>query len=195
MPADEMSVLSCVMNKKEKWQMELTDVMLKRRSIRQYTEEAIPQDKLEKILKAGLIAPTSMNRKPCEMIVVRDKATLVQLSQTKSAGANMLAECNAAIVVIADSHKADTWIEDSSIALAYMSLMAIDAGVGNCWCQIHLRKTSEGQDAESVVRHLLKLADEYRIVGILALGMAKTDLPSHTWDEADMTKVHGWQAE
>lgn len=130
-----------------------------------------------------------MNRKPCEMIVVRDKVTLVQLSQTKSAGANMLADCSAAVVVIADERKADTWIEDSSIALAYMSLMATDQGVGNCWCQIHLRTTSEGRDAEDAVRQLLSLAKEYRIVGILALGMAKSELPPHTWEEADFTKV------
>lgn len=175
--------------------MELTDVMLKRRSIRQYMEDAIPEDKLEKILKAGLIAPTSMNRKPCELIVVKEKDMLGQLSQTKSAGANMLTECGAAIIVIADSHKADTWIEDSSIALAYMSLAATDAGVGNCWCQIHLRTNAEGHDAEDVVREILNIEDKYRIVGILALGMAKADLPPHTWDEADMTKVHGWKAE
>ena len=56
--------------------MELNDVMLKRRSVRQYTDEPIHADKLEQILKAGLIAPTSMNRKPCEFIVVQDKAML-----------------------------------------------------------------------------------------------------------------------
>lgn len=169
--------------------MELMDAMCKRRSIRQYTDEAIPADKLERILQAGLIAPTSMNRKPCEFIVVRDKAMLKKLSQVKEFGSAMIADCNAAIVVIASEQKADTWIEDSSIALSYMSLMATDLGIGNCWCQIHLRKTGEGQDAESAVRQLLKLADEYRIVGILPLGIPAVEMKPHTWDEADFAKV------
>lgn len=173
--------------------MELMDTMLKRRSIRQYTDEAIPADKLKRILQAGLIAPTSMNRKPCEMIVVQDKAMLQKLSQVKEYGSAMIADCHTAIVVIASEQKADTWIEDSSIALSYMSLAATDLGIGNCWCQIHLRVTGEGMCAEQAVRQLLKLADEYRIVGILPLGVPAVEMKAHTWDEADLTKVHGWK--
>ena len=169
--------------------MELMDTMLKRRSIRQYTDESIPADKLNRILQAGLIAPTSMNRKPCEMIVVQDKAMLQKLSQVKEYGSAMIADCHTAIVVIASEQKADTWIEDSSIALSYMSLAATDLGIGNCWCQIHLRVTGEGMCAEQAVRQLLKLADEYRIVGILPLGIPAVKMKPHTWDEADLTKV------
>ncbi|MBQ8682671.1 MAG: nitroreductase family protein [Selenomonadales bacterium] len=169
--------------------MELSDVLLKRRSVRTYTNKEIPEDTLKKILRAGLIAPTSMNRRPCELIVVKDKARLKKLSQAKSAGANMLADSSAAVVVIADSYRADTWVEDSSIALAYMNLMATDLGIGSCWCQIHLRTTSDGRDAEDAVREILAIEDKYRIVGILALGMAKAELPPHTWEEADLTKV------
>jgi nitroreductase len=169
--------------------MELNDVMLKRRSVRQYTDEPIPADKLEQILKAGLIAPTSMNRKPCEFIVVQDKAMLKKLSEVKEYGSAMIADSSAAIVVIASEKKADTWIKDSSIAISYMSLAATDLGVGNCWCQVHLRKTGDGRDAETAVRQLLKLADEYRIVGILPLGIPAVEMKPHTWDEADLTKV------
>ena len=169
--------------------MELNDVMLKRRSVRQYTDEPIPADKLERILKAGLIAPTSMNRKPCEFIVVQDKEMLKKLSEVKEYGSAMIADRSAAIVVIASEKNADTWIEDSSIALSYMSLAATDLGVGNCWCQVHLRKTGDGRDAETAVRQLLKLADEYRIVGILPLGIPAVEMKPHTWDEADFTKV------
>ncbi|MBQ2246145.1 MAG: nitroreductase family protein [Selenomonadales bacterium] len=169
--------------------MELNDVMLKRRSVRQYTDEPIPADKLERILKAGLIAPTSMNRKPCEFIVVQDKAMLKKMSEVKEYGSAMIADSSAAIVVIASEKNADTWIEDSSIALSYMSLMATDLGVGNCWCQVHLRKTGDGRDAETAVRQLLKLADEYRIVGILPLGIPAVEMKPHTGDEADFTKV------
>lgn len=172
--------------------MELSDVLLKRRSVRTYTNKEIPEDTLKKILRAGLIAPTSMNRKPCELIVVKDKAMLKKLSQAKSAGANMLADSSAAVVVIADSRKADTWVEDSSIALTYMNLMATDLGIGSCWCQIHLRTTSDGRDAEDAVRGILSLGEQYRIVGILALGVPPVQPKPHTWEEADLTKVHHW---
>ena len=53
--------------------MELLEIILKRRSVRTYTNEEIPDEKLEKILQAGLLAPTSRNRKPCEFVVVKNK--------------------------------------------------------------------------------------------------------------------------
>ena len=53
--------------------MDLLDVMLKRRSVRKYTDEEIPTEKLNKILQAGLLAPTSRNLKPCNFLVINNK--------------------------------------------------------------------------------------------------------------------------
>ena len=135
--------------------MELMDVLLKRRSVRKYTDQDIPEETLRKVLQAGLLAPTSRNLKPCEFYVVKNKDTLSQLSHSKAAGAGMLEGCNAAIAVFADSEKADTWVEDSSIALSYMMLMAEEQGIGNCWIQIHFRCDADGNDAEKNVREIL----------------------------------------
>lgn len=172
--------------------MELMDIILHRRSVRAYTDDNISEEKLTKILQAGLMAPTSMNRKPCEFIVVKEKETLEKLSKSKKAAAGMLAECNAAIVVIGNTQKADTWIEDSSIALSYMSLMAADLGIGSCWCQIHLRAASTGRAAEEAVREILSISEEYGIVGILSLGVPLEQPKPHLPEEADFTKVHYW---
>lgn len=170
--------------------MELHDVILKRRSIRSYSAEEIPEEKLSRIVEAGLLAPTSRNRKPCEFYVIKDKAMLKSLSEIKPAGGAMLKECAAAIIVTGDSDKADTWIEDSSIALSYMQLMAVEQGVGSCWCQIHLRGSLDGSDAESCVRRLIAAPDNYRIVGILALGMPENMPDPHSPEDADWNKVH-----
>ena len=175
--------------------MELYDVILKRRSIRSYSAEEIPEEKLSRIVEAGLLAPTSRNRKPCEFYVIKDKAMLKSLSEVKPAGGAMLKGCSAAIAVMGDSDKADTWIEDSSIALCYMQLMATDLGVGSCWCQIRLRGSHDGPDAESCVRGLISAPDNYRIVGILALGMPENELEPHSPGDADWSKVHYIPAE
>ena len=175
--------------------MDLYDVILKRRSIRSYSAEEIPEEKLNRIIAAGLLAPTSRNRKPCEFYVIRDKAMLKSLSEVKPAGGAMLKDCAAAVVVAGDSDKADTWIEDSSIALSYMQLTATDIGVGSCWCQIRLRGSRSGSDAESCVRGLLSAPDNYRIVGILALGMPENMPDPHSPGDADRSKVHYVTAE
>lgn len=170
--------------------MELLDIMLKRRSIRKYTDEPIPEEKLEKILQAALLAPTSRNRRPCRFYVVQKRETLEALSKAKSGGAGMLAGCGAAVAVFADPEIADTWIEDSSIALTYMHLMAAEQGVGSCWIQLHMRETAEGGDAEVRAREILEVPEGYRIVGIMSLGMPAEVREPVKLDELDWTKVY-----
>ena len=170
--------------------MEFEDLIFKRRSVRKFTDEEVTKDQLDSILKAGLLAPTAMNRKPCNFLIVSNKKTLVELSEVKEYGSKFLAGADKAIVVTASTLDADTWIEDSSIALSFMHLMAANIGVGSCWIQMHLRKSSDGEDSEKLVRDIVKIDDHYRIVGILALGIPDGDLKPHTLDDMDKTKVH-----
>lgn len=169
--------------------MELLDVMLTRRSTRRFNDENISKYELEKILQAALLAPTSMNRKPCNFMVVENKETLKELSKAKDHGADLINGANKAIVVIADSLIADTWIEDSAIALTHMHLMATELGLGSCWVQIHLR-SRDGKDSEGIVREILKIDDYYRIVGIMALGHSNSIPKPHSLDDVDKNKVH-----
>lgn len=169
--------------------MTLIDIMLKRRSTRKFNDEKITKEELENILQAALLAPTSMNRKPCNFLVVERPETLKELSKCKNHGADLIAGADKAIVVIADTMMADTWCEDSSIALTYMHLMAAELDIGSCWVQVHLRD-KDGVDAEEVVRDIVKIDDHYRIVGILALGHSD-DIPApHTLEDVDKNKIH-----
>lgn len=169
--------------------MEFMDVLLKRRSTRKFTDEKITRDELDYILKAGLLAPSSMNRKPINFMVVERRETLKELAHAKDHGAELIEGANKAIVVIADTSIADTWCEDSSIALTYLHLAAADMGIGSCWVQIHLRK-KDGVYAESVVRDILKIDEHYRIAGILALGHSDDIPPAHSINDIDKTRIH-----
>lgn len=169
--------------------MEFIDVLLKRRSTRKFNDTKITKTELDSILKAGLLAPSSRNRKPVNFLVVERKETLRELAKAKDHGAELLANADKAIVVIADTMVSDTWCEDSSIALTYLHLAATNLGIGSCWVQIHMRK-KDGVYAEEIVRDIVKIDDHYRIAGILALGHSD-DIPEpHTLDDIDRGKVH-----
>ena len=170
--------------------MEFIDLLLKRRSVRKFSGENIPKKDLDKILQAGLLSPTSRNRKPCNFLIVENKDTLKELSESKSEGAAMLAQADKAIVVVANTLISDTWIEDSSIALGYMHLMASSLNIGSCWVQIHLRKNAEGEDSEKVVKEITGLDDYFRVVGILALGIPESEVEPHSLDDIDKSRIH-----
>jgi len=169
--------------------MEFMDVLLKRRSTRKFNDEKITKEELDSVLRAGLLAPSSMNRKPINLMVVERKETLKELSQAKDHGAELLADADKAIVVLADTMISDTWCEDSSIVLTYLHLMATDLNLASCWVQIHMRK-KDGVYAEEVVRDILKIDGHYRIAGIMALGHSD-DIPQpHSPDDIDKNMIH-----
>lgn len=169
--------------------MELLDIMLKRRSTRKFNDSPVTTEELDKILTSALLAPTSMNRKPCNFLVVENKETLEKLSQAKDHGAELIRGADKAIVVIANTLVADTWIEDSSIALTYMHLMAAELNLGSCWVQIHLR-SKNGEDSEKIVRDILKIDDCYRIVGILAVGHSDNIPDAYELKDIDKGRIH-----
>ena len=112
-----------------------------------------------------------------------------ELSKAKDHGADLISGADKAIVVVADTFLADTWIEDSSIALTYMHLMAAELDIGSCWVQIHLR-SRDGVDSEEIVREILKIDDYYRVVGILALGHSDNIPKPHSLEDIDKNKIH-----
>lgn len=159
--------------------MELLKLLQRRRSIRKYTGERITDETLEKILQAGLLAPSSRAIYPAELVAVRDKEMLRKLSECKASGAAMLKNADAAIVVVGDTSMSDAWIEDCSITMTLMMLEATEQGVGNCWVQCRGRQTSEGTSAEECVRELLDIPDNFGVLAILSLGMPAEELAPH----------------
>lgn len=169
--------------------MALIDIMFKRRSVRNFKPDEVPRGKLDAVLKAGLLAPTSRNLNPCEFVLIKNKKILKKLSYAKKAGARFLENACAAVAVFADSEKSDTWIEDSSIALTYMMLSATEQGIGNCLVQYHLRFDENGKSAEKNAREILSIPENYRIVGVLGLGIAEKVPESKTMDDIEFSKV------
>ena len=172
--------------------MDLLNIMLHRRSVRNYTEESVKEEDLKQILQAGLLSPTGRNKKPWEFIVVQKKDVLEKMAASRVAGAGMLAGAAAAIVVLGDEEKTDVWTEDCSIAMSNMHLMAASLGVGSCWIQGRLRAASEEVTTEDYLRDLLGFPENLRLEAILSLGMPDKDVNPHSLEEVEEEKIH-WE--
>lgn len=170
--------------------VDVLDAMARRRSLRRYSGESVPQALLDRILEAGLRSASGRSRRPWELIVVRDRAMLDELAECREQGAGMLTGADAAIVVVADPTLADTWVEDCSIVMANMQLEAAASGVGSCWIQGRLRQAADGRSTHEFVANLLKVPAPYQLEAILSLGMPGAEAPRRPFDEALLGKVH-----
>lgn len=170
--------------------MELLEMMCRRRSVRSYTTEPVPEEAVEKILQAGLLSASGKAIRPWEFILVRNRETLNALSGCRTAPVKMLREADCAIAVIANGEKSDVWVEDCSVAMANMHLMADSLGLGSCWVQGRLREASDGRTAEEFVRDLLGYPETYHLEAILTLGMPDDRPAPHSLDQLSMDKIH-----
>lgn len=146
------------------------DLLLKRHSIRRYTDEPVSADDVKTILEAALLAPTSKNVRSWQFVAVDDKEMLQRLVDLKPAYAASLKGCALAIVVCGDSTRSDAWIEDASIAAAFMQLQAEDLGLGSCWVQVRGRFTADGIPSEEYVQGLLGIAETISVECIMTFG-------------------------
>jgi len=155
------------------------DLLRDRRSIRQFLDKPVEQEKLDLLLEAMLRSPSSRGLNPWEFVVVTDKKTLGELSTAKPHGASFIKNAPLAIVVCADPAKTDVWVEDCSIASLIIHLAATDLGLGSCWVQLRKRDYDGQTTSEQFVRKLLGLGDKMAVEAVIAIGYGKEDKPGH----------------
>lgn len=172
--------------------MTLMDIGLNRRSVRRYGQARIPDDVLDYILDFALTAPSSFGHRPVEFVVVRDRETIRKVGECKSLGGSQIVGADAVIVVMGDTHDkrmSEFWIEDASIASAYILLAAEEKGLGACWVHIRNRTGRKGSSDEEI-RSLLGVPDGYTVLNLVALGEKGESKRPYSPDDFDRSKIH-----
>lgn len=127
------------------------DNIYSRRSVRKYTEEQVPDDLLNEIIKTGFHAANGMNAQAVRFSVVQDRKVIDDYNEKgkelflKMAGGNehvekmlsnpdynIFSNAPTVIFVFADQGAA-TPVEDVSLAIGNMMLSARSFGLGTCW--------------------------------------------------------------
>ena len=170
--------------------MEFKDLVQLRRSHRKFTAEEIDADDVKLILRAGLMAPTSKGQRAWQFVVVDDKTDLEKLADAKDMGGQFLKEAPLSIVVLGDPLQNDCWVEDGSIAAISMQYQAEDLGLGSCWIQMRGRGLDDGTTADTVIRGILDIPDNYCCLCILAVGHWADERKPQAEDRLKWENVH-----
>jgi nitroreductase len=137
------------------------EAVQKRCSIRAYSSASVPREKLIKILEAARLAPSAGNLQPWHFVVVTNNEKRQKIAENRMF-AGFLAEAPIIIVGCGDMKASPKWyMVDVAIAMQNMVLTATSEGLGTCWI---------GDFDEKLVKELLKIPKNYRIVALLAIG-------------------------
>ena len=154
--------------------MELKDVLMKRRSVRKFTNEAVSKEHIDELLHAAMSGPSACNMKPWEFYVVSNEAKLKEL-QSASKFTKMTAPL--AIIVCGNLSKAlpmqfsEYWIQDCSAAIENILLGVTSLGLGAVWCGLHPQKNPVKK-----VREILNLDEKIVPLGLIHIGYPDCDI-------------------
>ena len=150
--------------------MEFEEIIRKRTSVRKFCDKKLEQEKLDKILEAGRLAPTAKNSQPIKIYVIQSNESVKKLDQATRCryGANTV------LIICGNKkeayHKGDytTYEMDSCIVATHMMLEATNLNVDNIWIEYF---------DENILREKFNIPEEYTPVCLLSLGYKAEDCP------------------
>jgi nitroreductase len=171
--------------------MDFSELLVKRRSVRDYEEREVPLELISEIISDAVKAPNAGNMQLWRFVIVNKKEWLKKISDScKQAILKDISEnpnsgfkgyeatikneqynvfYNApSLVYIVGSEKAATLSVDSGLLAAYFMLLASSKGLGTCF----VAQGGELKDPE--IRNELGIPENYRIYAPIILGYPKT---------------------
>ena len=159
------------------------DNILNRKSVRQYTDRPVEEEKISLMLRAGLAAPSARDLRPQELVVIRDRATLDSMAAELS-NAKMLSQAQLAIIVCGDTTvNPRFWMIDGSATAENILLAAESLGLGAVWTAAY--PYAERID---VARRFANLPDHIQPLCIIPVGYPKG--PQAPKDKFTEKKIH-----
>jgi nitroreductase len=156
--------------------MALLDLIKQRKSVRDFLDRPVEQDKIMMCLEAARLAPSASNSQPWRFIVVDDKELKDKLCDAAFGGLYLVNSfCKTApvmVAVVSEKSKFLTriggmfrgtkyYLIDIGIACEHFVLEAEDLGLGTCWI---------GWFNEGGVKSVLGIPKEKKIDILIALG-------------------------
>ncbi len=145
--------------------MDIYEAIEKRSSVRSYQDRLIEQDKLDRILNAGRVAPSASNRQNWKFVVVRNAKLRDEIA--KAADQPFVGQAPVIIAVVATDteHVMSCGVQsapvDCAIAIDHMTLAATAEGLGTCWI---------GHFDQDACRKILSVPGSAEIIDLLPLG-------------------------
>ena len=145
--------------------MPFLKVVNARRSVRKFLSDPVPLDVLEKIVAAGVEAPTGCNAQFRQYMIVTDPAVMDQLRAVSAA----VKTAPAAIVQLIEPKAAkygDYHLQDAAASIQNMLLAAVALGYASCWVEGQVRASHEK------IRQMLGVPADVNVSAILPIGKA-----------------------
>lgn len=162
------------------------DAIFKRVSVRKFTDEAVGEEHVERLLRAGMAAPSGGNQQPWRFVVVTDSGTCAQLGEA-SRFSKPAAAAPLNIVPVIDRSGArfpELAALDLSACVENILLEAAELGLGAVWLCVFPE-----EDRMAHVREALGIPASLEPFAIVSVGHPAEE-PHAQQDRFDPSRIH-----
>ncbi len=163
----------------------MDNIIFKRRSIRRFESRPVEADKIERILKAGMQAPSAHNLQPWEFLVLTEQEKRDAVSKM-SPWSGMVANAPVTIIVVGHQQNEDMkkyLPQDLGACTENILLQIAYEGLGGCWMGFYPDK-----DRVNSVREYFNMPEDRIPFSVIALGYSPDE--NRFIDRSDMSRVH-----
>ena len=165
------------------------DVLMRRRSIRQFKDEKIEEAVIDSLIEAGLTAPSARNRRPIHIMFSDNKKLFAQLG-SESPSFTVLSKAPYAFFIFGDKVQEDNefLLNNDASAVTTNILNAITSfNLGGVWLG-----AAKLEENDTLIRRYLKIEDRYRLFAIIAFGVANEIKEPHPNLDHERAHKNNW---
>ncbi|KAA0012355.1 MAG: nitroreductase [Thermoplasmata archaeon] len=166
----------------------LMEIIRKRRSVRSYKEEAVPNEIIKEIIEASRLAPSAKNLQEWKFIIVKDEEKRKALYKAAK-NQQFVKEAPIIIAGVATytnyvmTNGVPACYVDLAIAMEHIALAAAEKGIGTCWI---------GAFYQDEAKRILEVPDDCVIVALMTLGYPKEELKPMEKRRKDLEEILCW---
>ena len=194
-----LAAVSCAPKAQESCEPSALDVIMSRKSVRTYTDQALTDAQIETLLRAAMAAPTGMNVQPWRFVVIRDQKVKDELAGPRG---GMVAQAPCVIVVCGETTMSrppfgqqggeavemenPLWVSDCGAATENLLLAAEAMGLGAVWTGCYPLP-----DRQPAVKAALGLPENVEPFAVVPVGYpAGDDQPKDKWKPENIHYDH-----
>lgn len=158
-----------------------------RRSIRKFIDKPVEDNKVEKLLRAGMQAPSAGNQQPWEFVVVVSTEMKEKISKM-SPYAGAAKDSPLIIVVLGNTNRMrfpENMEQDLGACTQNILLEAVEQGLGATWMSVHPQ-----EDRVKSIKETLELPDNIKPYNIIIAGYPKNKEDNKFVDRYEAARVH-----
>ena len=162
------------------------DILMNRRSVRRFTEQKVEPEKIDRLMRVAMEAPSAQNQQPWEFIVIDEKEKIEKLSEFSPYSGLLKGAPLAVVILERQGNRAQRFApQDLGACTENLLLGAVEQGLGAVWMGV-----GKDNPRETFLIDMFNLPERVKPFAVIAIGYPAEENANRFVDRYEAERVH-----